>query len=152
MGISGPSRKSNDPFGRDYGRNRGVLISLSGFPSSRLEPPSIRTKHIRDGLSKTICVAECTGRGAERNGANWKLDGAWASGNNTAHIKSPINFGSPEEAWEEEEIFSQHRGGAQALLCDGAVAFLTEDTDREILLALCSRNGREPIDTDTFLR
>lgn len=143
MGISGPSRKSEDPRGRQYGRNRGILVSLSGLSKRVLEPPAIKTKHIKDGMSKTICVAECSGRGAQRNGASWKLDGAWFSGNNTAHIKLPINYGEPEDAWEEEEIYSQHPGGANVLFCDGAVAYISDDLDVEILWALCSRNGNE---------
>ncbi len=59
LGISGPGRKEEDPFGKDYGRNHnhGVLISLKGLPSRSLVPPAIRTEHIKDGLSKTICVA-----------------------------------------------------------------------------------------------
>jgi len=104
MGISGPSRKAEDPGGRDYGRNRVILILLKGFPARPLEPPAVRTKHVKDSMSKTIGVAESSGRGVQRNGASWKLGGAWFSGNNTAHVKRPINQGKPEDAWDEEEI------------------------------------------------
>ncbi len=38
---------------------------------------------------------------------------------------------------------SEHPGGAQFAYCDGSVAFISETTSIEVLLALASRNGQE---------
>ena len=149
LGITGPHHKMledpDDPDSESYGRNRGVLLSLKGLSSRVLAPPVIRPRHVKDGMSNTACVAECSGRGAVQDGKDWEVPGAWASGRNVSSLELPIN--SPaEEAWEEEEIFSDHPGGAHLLLCDNAVVFLSEETEMRIIAAFASRNGSEHVD------
>ena len=154
MGISGPTASSRDPNNREYGENRGVLLRIPKDDDPRtsyddrfvLEPKAVRPRHIKDGLSKTILVAECTGRGVD--GA--KLDGAWGSGKNTGQIEFPINHGTPIQAWGEEEIFSDHPGGAMGLTCDGAVPFLNESMDLKVLLAITTRDGQEILTESPF--
>ena len=150
MGISGPARRLEDRAGNEYGRNRGVLVTLKGYPSRVLEPRAVRTKDITDGLSKTICVAEAAGRGALKDGRGYDLDGAWFSGNNTAAIKFPVNHMNPQFAWEEEEIRSDHPGGAHVLTCDAAVAFLSDAVSQEIVIALTTKDGAERLDENAF--
>jgi len=149
LGISGPDKGKKNPVTHmDYGRQRGVLIGTKGFPDSAtmIDPPAIRPKHITDGLSKTICVSECTGRGAEIDdqGGVDSLNGAWASGTNVTHIDKGINSSKTPTAWYKERIFSDHVAGANVLVCDAAVIFLSNDTDRDLVLHACSRDGGEP--------
>ena len=66
MGISGPYKDAKHPITKMiYGRERGVLIGTKGLPMEPelIEPPPIKSKDIVDGLSHTMCVVECTGRG-----------------------------------------------------------------------------------------
>lgn len=149
LGISGPDKdKANPVTGMDYGRQRGVLIGTKGLPNSDTitEPPAITTARITDGLSKTHCLIECTGRGADtRNDGTVKsLNGAWASGGNISHIKKGVNEEKPPKVWEDERIFSDHPGGANSLACDGSVHFLRNDLEETLIRSLCSRDGEEP--------
>ena len=72
-GIDGPNDNVPNPFKRDvtgngnelYGKNRGVLLSISpqaNDPGLHVSP-RISPRNISDGLSRTIIVAELTGRG-----------------------------------------------------------------------------------------
>ena len=106
---------------------------------------SARFRDITDGLSNSIAIGECIG--------------AWCITQNlvfesfatTAH---PINFMNaslkadrPTAAnprWDESIGFrSEHTGGAQFLLADGSVKFLSENLDGATYRALASRAGGE---------
>lgn len=136
------------------GRQLGVLIGLRDFedtPFNFLEPPPMTAKKITDGLSKTMCVTECTGRGVDV-GDSYNPQGAWANGSNTAHLllgpneANPQFQNDPQFAWLQEEPFSDHPGGVHALLCDGSVHFLVDGTSRQIVYALATRLNGEIID------
>jgi len=146
MGISGPHKDSNNPVTRAvYGRQRGVLIGTKGLPlaEERIEPPPVTADTIVDGLTHTICVAECTGRGVSmKDGTIHALHGAWASGNNVSHIDGSIND-KPPKVWYSEQIYSDHTRGAQVLMCDGSVHFLSENTPKSVVRSMASRNGQE---------
>ena len=148
LGISGPGKNIRRVSGEKYRRNQGVLISLKAHPPEALEPRKIKAKNIIDGLSKTIIVGECSGRGAYRDGV-WELDGAWAAGENVSAVKLPINP-APEDNWDAEEIFSDHPGGAHVLFCEGSVKFASEDVDMFVLAAVSSRAGQEGIENKIF--
>ncbi|TWU22888.1 hypothetical protein Pla52o_24200 [Novipirellula galeiformis] len=106
--------------------NNGVLISSTPV---RLRPVSF--SEIIDGTSNTIFLAEVVDRMPDSYGL-------WADGRNTiSHDNGGINLEN------SGEIFSFHRGGAQVALCDGAVRFLSESTDVNLIGALCSRYGYE---------
>ena len=145
LGIAGPAKAAkNNATGLRYGPQRGVLIGRKGLrnESRILVPPAIRNESISDGLSKTACVTECSGRGLDKDG---DFHGAWVSGKNISHISKRINSTRPPKAWNKERIYSQHPVGAHFLFCDGATRFLGEDTANPVLEAICSRNGEEPI-------
>ncbi len=151
LGVSGPDKdKSNPATDQDYGPQRGVLLGTKGLPDSDklVEPPAVTLARITDGLSNTIAVVECTGRGVDLNkgGEVKNLNGTWASGSNISHIDKGVNEVLPPKAWEDERVFAEHRSGANALACDGSVHFLVDDMDKRVLRALCSRDGGEEID------
>ncbi|MDC0935727.1 DUF1559 domain-containing protein [Pirellulales bacterium] len=155
LGISGPDKDQTNPAsGLKYGRQRGVLLGTKGLPNGKelTEPPAVTTSKIVDGLSNTLCIVECTGRGADvkKSGEVKSLNGAWASGSNISHINKGVNTQQPPKAWENERIFSDHPAGANSLTCDGSVQFLQNDADPEVIRSLCSRDGEELIDPLPF--
>ena len=86
----------------------------------------IRRSEITDGSSHTIIVAEDTGRGDQ-------LDGEWADGENIFDSTVGVN------RMQDNEIWSDHPGGAQVLLCDGGVHFLGDSVAPSALAPLCTR-------------
>ena len=154
LGISRPEDEAENPFqSEDYGHQRGVLLGTNGLPNEDtiLEPDPLRMAHITDGLSNTMCVTECTGRGVDvDSGIVNELNGTWASGTNISHISGGVNKYDPPGVWYKERIFSQHASGAHGLMCDGSVHFLSESTDAAVMLYLCSRDGSEIYETSPF--
>lgn len=155
LGVSGPDKEQKNPAsGQEYGRQRGVLLGTKGLLDGKklMEPPTVKASSIIDGLTNTICIVECTGRGADvkKSGEIDSLNGAWASGSNISHINKGVNTQLPPKAWEDERIFSDHPAGANILTCDGSVQFLANETDPEIIRSLCSRDGEETIDPLPF--
>lgn len=143
LGISGPNQTWFNPAtGEEYGPQRGIMLGTKGLEDgdNMLESKTLRVKSITDGLSKTACVTECTGRGLDGDG---DLNGTWISGKNIGHLSKNINSSKPPKVWTQERIHSEHSGGAQFLFCDGSVRFLTEGIERELLGAIASRNGEE---------
>ena len=47
-------------------------------------------------------------------------------------------------------IYSFHRGGANAVFCDGSVHFLRVGLNRDVFAALVTRSGEETIPGDAF--
>jgi len=146
LGISGPDKDSKNPVTHlIYGRQRGVLIGTKGLAlqGEKIEPQPIIASTIKDGLSNTICVAECTGRGVSmKNGVIDSLHGAWASGSNVSHIDGSINEKTPK-VWYTEQIHSDHPGGAHLLMCDGSVHFVPPSTSNTVIRSMASRDGEE---------
>lgn len=95
-------------------------------------PTASRLGDVRDGLSNTIMLVE-----AVQSGINWleprDLD--------ARQISYQIN--SPDES---TGIQSDHPGGVNALICDGAVRFLEDTTDPETVKALSTIDGGEVLD------
>ena len=154
MGISGPDKDTKHPITKEpYGRQRGVLVGTKGDPleNELIEPIPITNAKITDGLTHTICLTECTGRGAtvEDNGQIDNLHGAWASGVNVTHIDDGVNEKVPK-AWYKERIHSDHPGGAHMLMCDASVHFFSEATDKKVIRWMTSRDGQEDVPGDAF--
>ena len=128
----------------DYGGVKGSI--LSGMPGGTArnqafgcgvlvdvtptQPEPNRIGGITDGTSNTIAVCEDVDKFAEDGGM-------WAWGFNIlSHDNGPINQ-------ERGEIFGWHPGGAYVLMADGSVVFLTNETDKWVIGALCTGNGGE---------
>ena len=91
---------------------------------------------IRDGTSQTIFVSEDSG---------WS-DGQWIDARNVFDQAFAINRAPPFE----NDIGSDHPGGADALLGDGSARFIKETTALRPLAALCTRAGGEVISADQY--
>jgi prepilin-type processing-associated H-X9-DG protein len=154
LGISGPDKDSKHPLTKQpYGRQRGVLIGTKGLPleDELIEPPPITSAKITDGLSTTICISECAGRGVSvKDGVIDALHGAWASGSNVSHIDGGVNDMKTPKVWYKEQIHSDHPNGANVLKCDGSVDFLSEDTKKSVVRWMVTRDGGETIPGDVF--
>ena len=156
FGNAGPDKDRPHPSGVDYGPFRGVLLEIEPPPRPGAPPNlvsrKIKIRNIVDGTSKTMIVGEATGRANDGT----KLKGAWGSGENTAEVNNPPNdIDDPDDgaeilARQKDEIYSDHQGGAHTLYCDGSVHFLTDDTDLAVVLAICSRNGKESLEAEAL--
>lgn len=116
----------------DYGGMFGSQTTSPVMNGTMIYERAIRIADIRDGTSKTILIAEDTGRGASTNGQ-------WANGENIFDQGNQINL------HRDNEIWSDHPSGAQILLADGSVQFLHQTIGAGALAALCTRAGEEPI-------
>ena len=93
---------------------------------------AVAPKQIADGLSKTACVAEFTGRR--------KSDTVWINGRNifAQEQSTPING-----VGLGKEIGSPHPGGALVVFCDAHVAFVAELVEQDALNAMLTKAGGE---------
>ncbi|MCA9131518.1 MAG: DUF1559 domain-containing protein [Planctomycetales bacterium] len=121
-----------------------------------------------DGLSNSIMVYEDVGRNPQMDGTGGSpnnyldpVDGKgrrhwrWAEPDNSSGASKTINnnsspFGGPvscpwtaHDCGPNNEMFSFHTGGAQAVLGDGSVHFLSQSTDLKVFYSLSTRDGGE---------
>jgi prepilin-type N-terminal cleavage/methylation domain-containing protein/prepilin-type processing-associated H-X9-DG protein len=117
----------------DYGGIYGERITGPNDPprGTMLYERTIGIHDISDGTSYTLLVAEDTGF----------IDGQWINGLNVFDQAYAIN----QAPGSENDIRSQHVGGANALFADGSARFLSESMDLRALAAICTRAGGEPI-------
>ena len=105
--------------------NNGIFIVHGGHEKQRPISPA----DVIDGLSRTIMIGESAG-----------LDGhyepMWAYRGNCFFANGEIkkDFG---------DLMSYHPGGVNVGFADGSVKFLNQTMEKEIVWALCTRNGRE---------
>jgi prepilin-type processing-associated H-X9-DG protein len=91
-------------------------------------------REITDGTSTTLMISE---------DAAWR-DGQWINGQNIFDQAFAINAAPAFE----NDIRSEHPGGANGLFCDGSARFLDERMEDDVLAAICTRAGGEYISAD----
>ena len=106
---------------------KGIMVHDTRVPGFSA-PRRIRIRDVQDGTSNTLIMAE------DSKGATHP---EWINGLNVMDQAKPINAGT------ENDISSEHPGGAQTLFADGHVRFLLDELDLPTLAALCSRSGKE---------
>jgi prepilin-type N-terminal cleavage/methylation domain-containing protein/prepilin-type processing-associated H-X9-DG protein len=117
---------------------------------------SARFADIRDGASNTTLVAEDAGRPevwqmGQRYPERYTPGGPWASRPNPLNLWGfdPLTrqFLGPcaINCSNEQEVFSFHPGGANAVFADGSVHFLKSSMTLRILAALVTRDGGEVV-------
>ena len=123
-------RETDQPEGRgacDYGGIFGErIISPNNPPKGvMLIDQAISIRDITDGTSHTLIVAE----------DSQSPDAQWINGRNIFDQAFPIN----QAPAFENDIRSEHTGGANGVFCDGSVRFLSDSTANEPLAAICTR-------------
>ncbi|MEP3480899.1 MAG: DUF1559 domain-containing protein [Fuerstiella sp.] len=91
-----------------------------------------KIRDITDGTSNTIAVGERTtfcASGAWCGNRNPNGGGAQGADYTLGRTSIPINLKDNRNHWCTEGFDSAHTGGAQFLLCDGSVHFLSENID-----------------------
>jgi prepilin-type N-terminal cleavage/methylation domain-containing protein/prepilin-type processing-associated H-X9-DG protein len=143
----------------------------SGTLTNPMITGAIRMASITDGTSNTMMAAECNGRPAGYNGFyqiyfytpdNRLVDGvietvtagggAWADQFTYARLAGAQGRQSGNRGGtcmvnctNDDEIFSWHPGGANALFVDGSVHFLNQNINAQIVCYLVTRAGGEVI-------
>jgi prepilin-type N-terminal cleavage/methylation domain-containing protein/prepilin-type processing-associated H-X9-DG protein len=158
----------------DYGPTTGIGTSLlpylpSGTPANDTGmllystcdvngaiigyKPTIAT--CTDGLSNTILIAEDAGRvdlyRAGQRVSGFASGGAWADYNSEFYVHGASSAGIVGagscviNCTNDNEIYSFHSGGANVLMGDGSVRFLSANTSPVTVAAMVSRSGGEVI-------
>ena len=119
------------------GGYRGAAIDYGGIYGAAQVSPSangvflydrvISLADISDGTSHTLAIAEDSGRG-------WLMNGEWINGENIYDV------GNLPNTQQDNEIWSDHPGGAMVTWCDGSASFLSNTIDLAVLRAACSRS------------
>ncbi len=124
--------KQEDALGiTDYGGIYGERINGSNDPPKgcMIFDDPISIGEITDGTSNTLIVAE----------DSQFSDGQWINGCNVFDQAFPINA-APEI---DNDIRSDHPGGANGVFADGHVQFLSESMEMYTLGGICSRASGE---------
>jgi prepilin-type N-terminal cleavage/methylation domain-containing protein/prepilin-type processing-associated H-X9-DG protein len=126
-------RKGRGPC--HYGGIYGERITQSGrsdpLNGVMLYDRAIWPAEIRDGTSYTLAISEDSGF----------KDGQWINGRNVFDQAFAIN----QAPAFENDIRSEHPGGANGLLCDGSARFLSETMNTDTLAAICTRAFGEQV-------
>jgi len=125
---------------------RGAAIDYGGiYGAARIAPSAngvflydraVKLSEVTDGVSHTVAVAEDSGRGWPR----FPQNGEWINGENIFDVGSDVN------TVQDNEIWSDHPGGAMLLWCDGSATFLAETVELTVLKSLCTRAQDETTD------
>ena len=148
----------------------------SGTIADPLITGTIRFSSILDGTSNTLIVSECGSKPIGYNGKR-QIYKSEVNGLPVDGIIEPVSSGGG--AWADQftysivagaqgrsngirggtcmvnctsnnEIYSFHPGGANALFCDGSVHFLKDSLSVPIAAALITRAGGEILSSDSF--
>ena len=127
--MAGPAGRGPSHYGGIFGER---IVSPNNPPKGvMIVDRAISIRQIDDGPAFTLIVAEDT----------HYPDGEWINGRNIFDQAYPVNS-APEL---ENDIRSDHPGGALATTCNGAVRFLSEAMASEVLAAICTRAGDESV-------
>ncbi len=113
----------------DYGGNYGAGQVSPSANGVLLYDRAVRIAEVTDGASRTIAVLEDSGRG-------WPMNGEWINGENIFDVGNPIN------SQQDNEVWSDHPGGAMTLWCDGHAALLSDTIDVNVLRTACTARAR----------
>jgi prepilin-type N-terminal cleavage/methylation domain-containing protein/prepilin-type processing-associated H-X9-DG protein len=95
---------------------------------------AVTRKEITDGLSKTVSIAEASGRRISQ-------ETEWANGHNVFAQEASTPINGP--LVQINEIGSPHPGGASLAFSDGHVEFVDETIDQPVLNAMLTKAGGE---------
>jgi prepilin-type N-terminal cleavage/methylation domain-containing protein/prepilin-type processing-associated H-X9-DG protein len=115
---------------------------------------------IPDGTSNTILMAECAGRptlwqAGKAVPTQWLSGGPWASrglmwGRGSTPDGAAFFGRCAINCTNNREVYSFHRGGANAVFADGSVHFLKATIDIRVFARLVTRAGGEVVSASDF--
>jgi prepilin-type N-terminal cleavage/methylation domain-containing protein/prepilin-type processing-associated H-X9-DG protein len=173
LGVSGLRGDDYTALGNKADKS-GILFGSNLSPPSFTQSRSVRIGEVTDGLSNTLMVGErppstdmlfgwwFAGAGYDNSGtADVVLGGhdfeLYATGGfkgsnynckarfPDANSKLGLKQGDVNEPCDRSHFWSLHSGGANFLLGDGSVRFLSYSLDDTTFQALCTRNGSEVV-------
>lgn len=149
---------------------------LDHFNCGILKKTAVKVAEVTDGLSNTVLLLECAGRprlyqngrlipdgatpktwfGSASVTRPFPTGGVWASHNKGFLVDGAVADGNTAtrpgtcavNCSNDNEVYSFHTGGAEALMADGSIRFLSTSLPIDQLVALVSRNGSEVISAD----
>ncbi len=117
-----------------------------------------RWADIKDGTSNTICMGEILPACGDHHRQGWFANNAlWTATTGGINFNTCRKQAIPNNQencndfrnWQTSQAFkSDHPGGAQFVLCDGSVKFLSDSIDYLNFQRLGSRNDGEPINIE----
>lgn len=135
----------------NYPAYNGVLLASAADDTPSTAADGIQFREVADGLSKTILLFEASGAGIDGSSGT----GVWAAGfnaNSIGHTTGSVPVINPKDystrVWEgspNTPMFSQHPGGVNVLMCDGAARFINQTAQRPIICGLASRACGEAV-------
>lgn len=132
---SNPFRNNRDEFPIT------AYVGLVG-PGTILQPgDSLLLSEVIDGTSNTFLAVEACG-----------LQIPWCKPQDVQlnAVELLINGPGSELGKSDGAMSSFHTGGVQVLIADGSVRFISSETDKDVLKALTTANGKETISSDDF--
>lgn len=149
-GVAGP--KGTNPSGAAYGF-LATPAGQGGFATQGIlgRDTKFRIGDITDGTSNTLAIGEVSvklsnGTILESDGADWVRGmGLGGTGNGMASCRNVQNaINTPYNGIYNDISFgSQHTGGAQFVMGDGSVRFISTSIDLIIYKSTASRDGGE---------
>ena len=131
-GNYGPDLPDMEPgFARGQSLESGMLVAANLQQTVGSRRRGVRLTEVDDGLSHTFLVLEAAGRQPHEGGM-------WANGHNCFSPETSVI-----NADRSNEIYSDHGQIAFALLGDGSVMTLTEETEFSVISALSTRSGHD---------
>jgi prepilin-type N-terminal cleavage/methylation domain-containing protein len=132
----------------------GILL----YANDNNQSWTVKLTDVTDGLSNTVAVGEATVSTQAKTTGSGRAFPTWAGGNNDGNCSGwfgggsalrlmgstfPLNLrtGDPSNA----SFGSQHTNGANFILGDGSVRFVSNAVDVNAYTAAASRNGGEPL-------
>ncbi len=143
--VSCASCRRNPGSNNGLDAGNGFIARNTGRNSSSQAPTLM--KDITDGTSNTFAVGECLPAACTH--AWW-----WWPNGTTASCGVPLNYYYPPGkfsagSWDSNYNFaSEHKGGAQFVMTDGAVRFVSENVDTNIYRGLATISGSESVSLD----
>ncbi len=111
-------------------------------------------REVTDGLSNTVAMGECVGiwsLSQNLGTQSWATPSYPINFDNEIYLLGEEEWGSlsGEPKWFSGNVFrSLHPGGAQFVMCDGSVHYISENIDHDTYMGLCSRAGEEILDSE----
>lgn len=156
-GVSGPKGARPAPATGNYPHNGNVTTNHGGTATSGIlfRNSSTGIRDVTDGTTNTFLVGESSSVPANSNGYRAWIQGSSNGNGDVANyacknINRPIgpsgwSSGIATRLYNDARFSSNHTGGTQFLMGDGAVRFISENIDFNTYRALATRDEGEVI-------